>query len=137
MKTLKEQFEDICFQYLKAFNEKHELELEDYELKTCWIGDEVGGIADLNEMFINFDVIRYDIDNDVETDKFLEWYWNNVERGEFGIKYMNYPAFCKGAPDHITPEKMEEIKKCRKRLEEAQQAFNDSINDYKEPSKLF
>lgn len=88
-------------------------------------------------MFINFDVIRYDIDNDVETDKFLEWYWNDVERGELSIKYMNYLSFCKGAPDPITPEKMEEIKECRKRLEEAQQAFYDSINDYKESSKLF
>ncbi len=131
-KTLKEQYAEICLEYLRAFNAKHELDMEDYELKQCWIGDEVGGIADLDDMFINFDDIRYDIDNKVSRNKIFDWYWNSVERAELKVKYMNYPAYCKGAPDPITPEDLKEIKECRKRLEEARKAFYDSIKDYED-----
>ena len=131
-RLLKEQYADICYQYLQAFNAKHELEMNDYDLKTCWIGGEVGGIADINDMYINFDDIRYDIDNKISVGKIFEWYWNSVERAELKVKYMNYPSYCKGAPDPITPEDLEDIKKCRERLEEARRAFYESIKDYED-----
>ena len=138
-KALKERYADICLEYLRVFNAKHELDMEDYELKQCWVGDEVGGIADLNDMFLNFDDIRYDIDNKVSRNKIFDWYWNSVERAELGVKYMNYPAFCKGAPDPITPKDLEEIKTCRKRLDEASKAFYESIKEYedKKMPKIF
>lgn len=132
MNTLQEEFKDLCFKYLYEFNKKHELEMTERELKSCWIANEVGGIADLNDMYINFDDIRYDIDNDIPGDKIFDWYWNSVEHAEMGVKYMNFESYCKGAPDPVPPSEFEHIKELRKKLIEIHQEFLDSIDEYKD-----
>lgn len=132
MNTLQDDYKDICFRYLCKFNQKHELDLDAYELHNCWVGGEVGGIADLNEMFLNFDDIRYDIDNNILGDKIFDWYWNSVERAEMKIKYMNFESYCKGAPDPVPEQELVRIKMLQKKLQDVYGEFMDSIEQYKE-----
>ena len=129
MKTLQDCWRNVCREYVRAFIEKHELDTLNYE--DYWINNDPGTIICLNDMYIDMENLRYDIDNDIPKDKFEEWYWTSVDRAENGLQYLDYPAFCKGAPDPIPPDQLEEIKKLRKKVEQARQALEDSIKDYK------
>ena len=129
MKDLKKQWCDICNEYVRLFIEKHELESKYYE--DYWIANDPGTIICISDMYISMDDIRYDIDNDIPKEKFEEWYWTSVDRAENGLQYLNYPAFCKGAPDPIPADRLEEIKKLKKKVEQARRALEESIKDYK------
>ncbi len=92
---LKNRYEAICEEYRKLFIEKQGFELQD----TYWIADEIGGVLSCNEeYFFNIDVIRFDVDNDVEVglamkaqDDFLNAYDKNNE-----TKHINYKNYVKG-----------------------------------------
>ena len=129
MKTLQDCWRNVCSEYVRAFIEKHELDTLNYE--DYWINNDPGTIICLNDMYIDMENLRYDIDNDIPKDKFEEWYWTSVDRAENNLQYINYPAFCKGAPDPIPANQLEEIKKLRKKVEQARQALEESIKDYK------
>jgi len=125
--TYKSEWDAICNKYLHAFCNKHK-----YILDTdAWTSDDAGTIALINdEMFVNMDVIRYHIDNDVPVEYFEKWYWKGLDVYELtGQNYMNYMSFCKGAPDIWTDERMESIREARKRVDEAQQDLENMIND--------
>ena len=129
IKALKAEWCDICNQYLKLFCEKHEYTYEPY----MWVGDEVGGIIEVCDMFVNFDDIRYDVDNDVPEDYFAKWYWKGLEVYQLtGKKYMNYPSFCKGAPDEWTEERMQAIREMNKRIEQEKEELQKLISGCKE-----
>lgn len=130
-KSLKQQYREVCFQYIRAFIKKHKLEVNKYELNNCWIGDEVGGMVYINDMYFNFNDIRYDIDNEISKDKIFNWYWNSVEYEELDLKYITFKQFCKDGPQLYSPEKIEEIKECRKRLDNAYRLFYESLENYK------
>lgn len=128
---LKFAFADICLAYLKAFCDKHEYDIE-WELKHggVWVCDEPGGVANIGDLWVNFDDIRYDVDNNIDVDMFEKWYWESLDRTELGVKYVNYKSFCSGAPDPISPDQLEKIKIAKKRLEEAQSLFDEAVKSH-------
>ena len=128
MKDLKKQWCDICNEYVRLFIEKHELESKYYE--DYWIANDPGTIICISDMYISMDDIRYDIDNDIPKEKFEEWYWESLRRHEYNIQYMNYPSFCKGAPDPIPAESLERIIKLRKKLENIKRELEKETADY-------
>ncbi len=87
MKELKKYYNLTAELYIKAFEEKHELQFE------FWVADDIGTIANFNDYYIDYEVIRHDIDNNIKKGKFLEWY-DLVVGKEFTI---NYTSFLKGA----------------------------------------
>ena len=98
----------------------------------CWVADDAGTTACIGDMFVDFNDIRYDIDNDVPEPKFEEWYWTSLERAELGIKYMNYESFCKGAPDPVPPESMNEILTLRKKLNDIRMQLFRASSEYRD-----
>lgn len=132
MKELEEKYKKICDEYIEAFLDKHDLSINDYEYGEWWIGNEVGGLVDLDDCTFNFDDIRYDVDHDIPGDQIFKWYWNSVERYELGLKYMNYPAFCKGAPDPIPADKMKSIRESKQKIESLQRELKEKIDKYKD-----
>lgn len=132
MNTLQKDYNDICERYLRAFDEKHDLALFESDFKDCWIGGQVGSIADINDMYLNFDDIRYDIDNNIPAGKIFDWYWNSVDHAEMKVKYMNFESYCKGAQDPVPEKEMKRIKELRKKLDETYKEFLDSIKQYKD-----
>lgn len=116
---------DICNEYLKEFCDRH-----DYTYHPCdWIGGEVGGIIEIADMFVTMDNIRYDVDNNITVDKFSDWYWNSVEHSELGLKYMNYPSYCKGAPDPYTREQIQAIREGQMKIRQAKEDLRKTMDE--------
>lgn len=116
---------DICNEYLRLFCDRHGYAYHPED----WIGGEAGGIIEIADMFVNMDNIRYDVDNEIPTDKFSEWYWNSVEHSELGLKYMNYPSYCKGAPDPYTQEQIQSIREGQLRVRKAKEDLRKTVNE--------
>lgn len=124
-KTSKDQLQVrwklICDDYLKCFCERHGYRYEPY----MWIGDDPGTIIEVNDMVINFNDIRYDVDNNVDPEMFEKWYWKDLDVYQLlGKKFINYPSFCKGAPEPITDEQLQKAHKLYKTI-------NDTKNEFK------
>ena len=129
MKELEKKYKDICNEYIAEFLDKHDLSINDYEFNEWWINNEVGGLVNLDDYTFNFDDIRYDVDHDIPGDQIFKWYWNRIERYELGLTYMNYPAFCKGAPDPIPSDKMERIRESKQKLNALQQELMEQVRE--------
>lgn len=85
------KFDNICQLYVEAFMRKHEFFDEDngeYFIHY-WVADNVGTMLYINDYIIDFNDIRYDIDNDVSKDKFFEWY-DYILENEVKINYKSY-----------------------------------------------
>lgn len=122
---LKSNFKEICNRYLEEFCNRHDYAYHPED----WIGGEVGGIIEIADMFVTMDNIRYDVDNDIPTDKFSDWYWNSVEHSELGLTYMNYPSYCNGAPDPYTQEQIQSIRDGQIRVRQAKEDLMKTIDE--------
>ena len=133
--NIKTSWKNICDEYVRAFCERHEIDNIEYEIENdyVWVGSDPGSIACISDMYISMSDLRYDVDNNINPEYFTKWYWTAVERAELGIKYMNYESFCKGCPDPVSPEKLEQIKAARVGMLNAKQLFEDAIKDCKIP----
>lgn len=126
-KNLKQQFEEVCKAYLDAFIRRHDLD------SAAWIGQGVGEIVCANdEVFLNFDDIRYDIDNadKLRINEIWDWagYCQRLEYLECP-KRINFKSWCKGAPKPYTDKMLDELEglhqaviDAKKRLDEARKA---------------
>ena len=88
---LKTKYEKIVEQYLLAFVEKQELDIEN----CYWVADRVGEILSVNEQYyFCFDDIRFDIDNNIKAGAILEWQNesidNHFKKKKYKINYENY-----------------------------------------------
>ena len=126
--SLKSEWQELCNKYLKKFCEKHEYTYE----PDCWVANDPGTIANIGDMFVSMENIRYDLDNDIPEENFEKWYWKSLEVYELvGEKFMNYENFCKGCPDYWTEDKLESIRKAKQRVIEARDALEREINEHK------
>lgn len=125
---LKSEWQILCSMYLRKFCDKHEYTYE----PDCWVANNPGTIACVNDMFVSMEDIRYDIDNDIPEESFEKWYWKSLEVYELvGEKFMNYENFCKGCPDYWTEDKLESIRKAKQRVIDARDALEREINNHK------
>ena len=126
--SLKSEWQELCNKYLKKFCEKHEYTYE----ADCWVANDPGTIANIGDMFVSMENIRYDLDNDIPEEYFEKWYWKALEVYELvGEKFMNYENFCKGCPDYWTEDKLESIRKAKQRVIDARDALEREINNHK------
>jgi len=122
------QWNDVCNEYLKAFCDKHEWPYE----PDMWVGNDIGTIVMIGDMFVSMDNIRYDIDNDIPEEYFTKWYWKSLDVHELtdgAENYMNYENYCKGCPDYWTEERMQSIRESKARIEKAKKALEDEIQN--------
>ena len=88
---LKTKYEKIVEQYLLAFVEKQELDIEN----CYWVADRVGEVLSVNEQYyFSFDEIRFDIDNNIKPGTILEWQEESLDnyfkKKKYKINYENY-----------------------------------------------
>ena len=91
--NLKEKYENIVNEYLEVFSKKFEVDFEG------WICGEVGGINEAADMFLNFETIRYTVDNNVSFEDLYNWYWFCVDLNEVSINQKNYMRFLQDYKD--------------------------------------
>lgn len=78
--SLKSDYINACNAYLKAFCEMYGF---DY-YPDFWIGDEVGGVIELGDYFVNINTIRTAVDRNVPREEFVKWY-DSVWTAELSI----------------------------------------------------
>ena len=88
---LKNKYNKIVEQYLMAFVEKQELDIEN----CYWVADKIGEILSINEQYyFNFDDIRFDVDNNIKAGTILEWQQESIDnyskKKKYKINYENY-----------------------------------------------
>lgn len=88
---MKEEYKKAVTAYRKAFEKKHDLTFE------YWVCYEVGTVAafDLGTYYIDFQDMKYDIDNDIEKSKFFEWYDYTLDAHYKNEPIINYKTFLK------------------------------------------
>lgn len=116
---MKVQYNHVCNAYAKAFAKKH-----DYQFDG-WVADEAGTVACFGDYFFDFKDIKFDIDNEVPKEKFLEYYDASLDYSFLNIEremimeelidnklrpFPNYKNWLKGAP-RPTQEEMDRLRK--------------------------
>lgn len=128
---LQNRWNEVCNAYLKEFCKKHGFICAD-----GWVGDDVGTIAIIGDFFVNIIDMRYDIDNNVDKDKFLLWYDYTSNIAMLGLeRTINYPSFCKGAPLPYTEEEIAEIEILQERVREAEKKLYEAMEDLRSEKK--
>ena len=112
-----------------GFAKKH-----DYQFDG-WVADEVGTVACFGDYFFDFTDIKYDIDNEVPKEKFLEYYDASLDYSFLNIErqmimeeltdnklqpFPNYGNWLKGAPRST----QEELDRLRKAVHKAKKNFS-------------
>lgn len=126
-KELKQNFENACNAYLKAFCEKHGYDYEDAH--DSWAAGDVGGVVICGDQFVSLATIRTDIDMDAPEEEFLKWYDYTSEVTAYDLPSMNFQNWLKRAP-RIPRESIENIKARR-------QEFDDLIKEAEDLYKGF
>lgn len=91
MKTLKERYNIVVADYLEAFIKKHGFE-NDFD----WV-DEVSGICNISDYFLNFSDIKIDIDHELDPEIILAWYDYSLEQHFKNEPCPNLINYSKGA----------------------------------------
>ena len=116
----REQAKDLynrgCNAYLQLFCEKHDYNYED--AKSSWVANEVGGIACVNDYFVDMQTIIDDVDLPTTEDEFLKWYDYCLDAAEFGLTTPNYKSWVNGCP-RTSPESFDNLRAMKHNLERA------------------
>lgn len=126
---IKERFENAVHEYCHAFCQKHEF---DYD-PDGWVGGDVGGVLEVMDgyMYVNFDDIRHDIDNDVPKGTFEQYYEYSTECASIqGAKQVNYRSWCMGCRPY-TAEQLNELHNAQLNVEKAKQDLLELVEQYK------
>ena len=125
IQLLNQRYTEACEDYLKAFCEAYELPYE----KDSWVGNEVGTIALVGDYYIDFQDMKYMLDNDIAFENWLRWYDYCLDAHDLGLDTPNFPSWQKGCP-RLTKEQIQDIKDKRQELK-------DLIDSYKNGQNVF
>lgn len=121
---IKERYENAVHEYVLAFCRKHGYHYDPDE----WIGDNVGGIVMIADYYINFDNIRYDIDNDVPAEVFVQFYDYTLRLAMLDEeKHVNYPHYIMGFRPY-SEEQMQKMEESKRHKDEADAKLDESRN---------
>ena len=94
-KSLNDSYKEICMEYVRQFVSKHGYRDSIEELLDAWVAGDVGTIICIGDMFVDFEVIRYDIDNDIPEPVFEKWYWEMLSNYCDNRPTINYKTYCR------------------------------------------
>jgi hypothetical protein len=116
----REQVKDLykkgCNVYLRLFCEKHDFDYED-AIKS-WVGNDVGGIVEVCDLFLDMQTIIDDVDFDAPLNELREWYDYCLEANEFGLVTPNYRSWLNGCP-RTPKESFDNLRSMKRAFENA------------------
>lgn len=114
LQELRFHFKNAVTEYVQEFCEKHGWRYD----ASGWVAGDVGGVIEIDDMFISFDDIRVDIDSEFDKDKFVEWYKYEQRVTELGCtQHINYRSFALGAPRPYSDEVLAKIEDCKAEID--------------------
>lgn len=93
--SARDKFAQACAEYIELFCQKH-FDCKPEECEIFWARDEVGGLLVLNDYFISFLDLKYDIDHNVPKDQFFTWYGYSLRVKEATDTDLNYQSYLAG-----------------------------------------
>ena len=125
--SLRKEYEKVCRDYAKAFCNMYGYDYDEKE----WV--EIGGVYEIGDMFVNFDDIRYIVDNEVPSKMFYEWYDYTTRLGfiDISIPTPNLKSWCMGCP-RKSDEEIRALEESHMRLIQLQKEFKCSVDDFKD-----
>lgn len=88
---MKKKYEEICNEYVYTFLKKHDFYEEEYDeySEFYWVG-EVGTIIEVADYFIDFQDIKYDIDNDIPAPIYFKYYDYSLDSKNPNLNYKTF-----------------------------------------------
>ena len=122
---LKKDFERVADGYIKMLCALWKLD-EDY---GYWIGDEIGGLYDFADGYvtINYDDIRYCINNNVKLEEYVDWQNYIVFCHDYNQNAPNFKSYHRGCP-RISKEYRERLYKLKQEFEKACKEASESLS---------
>lgn len=118
-------YEEGCNLYLRLFCEKHGYDADSQD--TWWVGNDVGGVAGIGDLYADMATIRADIDKDAPEEEFLKWYDYCTEAHCLGLSSPNYVSWLMGCPRQY--DEMERIRELKKECDKIIREFKNK-EDY-------
>lgn len=114
LQELRYLYKNAVTEYVQEFCEKHGWKYD----ASGWVAGDVGGVIEIEDMYISFDDIRADIDHEFDKDAFVEWYKYEQRVTELGCtQHINYRSFALGAPRPYSEEVLNKIEDCKAEID--------------------
>ncbi len=84
MKPVKQLYEEAVHEYCRLFCNQMWQDYTVYD-PSFWVGGDIGGIIEISDLWLDFETIRIAVDNLINSDVFLEWYYYQLERGKIKL----------------------------------------------------
>lgn len=122
IKKLKKDFENAVHSYMIRFCDKHGC----YYDPTFWVGNNIGGVVCVDDMFLDFEDIRYDIETEQPKRNIKDWYNYTSEQLKLqtytdDIPQVNYKSWCMG----LRPYNQEQLQKIKVKIIEIARLNNE------------
>lgn len=115
-KTLKQRYEEVAQEYRVAMIKKY----YPYEVPfadSYWVGDEIGGVLYVCDAFIDYNTLRWIVDEDIRYDKWVDWCQYCEIVGDFGIKTPTLKEWCEGRKV-LSQEQIQKLAKAKQELQD-------------------
>ena len=112
----REYFVKGCNEYLRLFCEKHDYDYE--EAKESWVGNCVGDVTCVGDIFVGMQTIITDIEMDAPEEEFIKWYDYNLVAHEFGFTTPNFDHWLCGCL-RVSDEAFKKLQGLKNDLEDA------------------
>lgn len=112
----REYFVKGCNEYLRLFCEKHDYDYE--EAKESWVGNCVGDVTCVGDIFVGMQTIITDIEMDAPEEEFIKWYDYNLVAHEFGFTTPNFDHWLRGCP-RVSDEAFKKLQGLKNDLDDA------------------
>lgn len=123
---LRENYDNACNAYLKAFCEKHDFEYDPRE----WIAGDPGGTACVGDFYVGMSDILTDIDRDAPEDEYVKYYDYCLRVGSIAggeLTTPNYDSWLRGCP-RISDEQLQQLEEYQSGIRDAEALLKAEIN---------
>lgn len=125
-KDLKELYNKVVEEYCTEFCKKYGF--DDYE-QSMWVTGEIGGILSVSDYFINFNTIKFCVDNNVSWYEFVKWYNYCIDLGQIdtNLQTPNIDSWVHGCP-RMSLDDIKRLKDAKNSVEEAKKRLEEEIS---------
>lgn len=126
MSKLRENYDNACNDYLKAFCEKHGFDYED--AKGSWVAGDVGSVCLCGDFYAPLSDMITDIEKDAAEGEYFKYYDYSLECYEYGISCPNYISWLRGCP-RLSDEQRKSLRAAKNRVELAKKELEKCIEE--------
>ena len=122
---VKRRYEDAVNDYVELFCSHEHIDNDGY-----WVGDNIGGIMEICDHFLDFKDIKYAVDNETPIDSIFKWSDYVTDIAALGCtKTITYKDWCDDQPLPYSSDDLFKINAAHQRVVEAQEILQQCIQD--------